>query len=88
LRRRPFSFCDSFLKLEESICIRLGFDTLIGACFHGVMALALYGPCIEHRSCRRSNNRLSHRTAYVMVSVNVNGSCKFKSNALTSSRNP
>jgi hypothetical protein len=53
----------------------------------GIMASTLYGPCVEHHSFRRSNNRLSHHTAYIMASVNINGSGKFKSISLMSSRN-
>jgi hypothetical protein len=50
------------------------------------MASALYGPCIERRSCWRSNNWLSHRTACVIAFVN--GLDKFKSKSLTSSHKP
>jgi hypothetical protein len=86
LHCRSFFFCDSFLKLKELICIGSGFDPLVGACFHGIMASTLYGPCIERYSCRCSNNRLTHCTAYVIAFVNVNRSCKFKSKSLISSR--
>jgi hypothetical protein len=51
LHCQSFFFCDNFLKLEESICIGSGFDPLVGACFHGVMASALYSLCVERRSC-------------------------------------
>jgi hypothetical protein len=51
LRCHSFSFCDSFLNLKESICIGSGIDALVGACFHGVIALALYKPYVERRSC-------------------------------------
>ena len=55
LRRQSFSFSDSFLKLKESICIGSSFDLLVGVCFHGVMASALYSHCVKHYSYQRSN---------------------------------
>ena len=45
LRHHSFSFCNSFLKLEESLCIGLGFDALVGACFHGLMASFIWSLC-------------------------------------------
>jgi hypothetical protein len=88
LCRRSFSFWDSFLNLEESICIGSSIDALVGTYFYGVIASVLYGPCIERHSCQCSINQLSHCTAYVMTSVNINGSSKFRRKSLTSYCNP
>ena len=51
LRSRSFFFCNSFLKLEESICIDSSIDALVGIYFHGIMASVLYSLCIKRCSC-------------------------------------
>ena len=82
-----FSFYNCSLNLEESICFGSGIDALVSTCFHGLIASALYDPCVECRSYWHSNNWLSHHTACASVFVNVNGLCKFKNKSLISSRN-
>jgi hypothetical protein len=75
------------LNLEESICIGSGIDVLVGACLQGIIDSTFYGPSVECRSYRRSNNQLSHCITCVIASVNVNGLGKFKSKLLTLSLN-
>jgi hypothetical protein len=87
LYRQSFSFYDRFLNLEESICIGPNIDALIDACFHRIIASALYGPCVERCSYWCLNNRLSHCTACIMAFVTINGLYKFKTKSLTSSCN-
>ena len=82
-----FSFYNSFLNLEESICIRLDIDALVDVWFHGMIDLALYGPCVERCCYWHSNNWLSYRTTCVMAFISANGSNRFKSKSLMPSYN-